>query len=440
MKRLLLLSFVFLILLPGCKDKPETATGTGGAVKAEQPRPTPLPTVHLLQQPLEPTVVELPTDALPTWRETSGNKSVLVLLSQDPLLAPLPAQLHDDTLQLVNTGSRKDFAARATPFTASPLLLPSMAVSAAIEAGYFSRVVWVLPAKVAVGEMSLETFRQQLRGLGAIDEAEAASFVQDTPGVFSGKVRGLPFQAVHPDALPTIAEPVVLHLDLSFFQPLYSGEIKTPLYPLLLQTLDRLRQKNWQAAAATLSFSNLSGQIPLASRFVGLELPLFFRDPTLFDKPLPTNLDLRARALYLENFFKKEEVRELYLKMEQAAPDDPSVKYALYGMARQFKEGDKALDYLRQAVKLDPVYAMEYLFLAELAKEQQLPEQVLRMVILARDAFPDNPFLQLHVAEQMLALGQRDHAVKLLQELEKLPWSPIYYPEIPEHLKKLLKP
>ena len=62
------------------------------------------------------------------------------------------------------------------------------------------------------------------------------------------------------------------------------------------------------------------------------------------------------------------------------------------------------------------------------------------MVILARDAFPDNPFLQLGVAEQMLALGQRDHAVKLLQELEKLPCSPVYYPELPDHLRKLQGP
>lgn len=440
MKSSMLVLVLLLLFVPGCKDKNKENPAPDIVAKPAQTLPTPLPVSTLLQQPMEPVVVELPTEALPLWRESRENRPVLVFLSQDPLLARIPDPLRNETLTALGSTSRQELAPHLDPLRANPLLLPSMAVSAAIEAGYFSRVVWILPAKVGAEELSIETFRRQLRDLGALDEDEAASFIPEAPGVFSGKVQGLPFQAVHPDTLPTIAEPIVLHLDLSFFQPLYSGEIKTPLYPLLLQTLDRLRQKNWQAAAVTISLSNLAGHVPLTSRFVGPEIALFFRDPTLFEKPLPTNLDLRARALYLENFFKKEEVRDLYLQMEKTAPSDASVKYALYGMARQFKEGDKALDYLTQAVKLDRTYAQEYLTLANLAREQNLPEQVLRMLILARDAFPDNPFLQLHVAEQLLTAGQREHAIKMLQELEKLPWSPIYYPELPEHLRKLQKP
>jgi len=170
---------------------------------------------------------------------------------------------------------------------------------------------------------------------------------------------------------------------------------------------------------------------------VGKELATFFRDPTVFDQPLSESWDLRTRALYLENFFKKEEVRELYLKMEQKNPNDPSIKYALYQVARQFKEGDKALDYLSQAIKIDRVYALEYLALADLANEQQLPDQALRMLILASNAFPDNPILKIPLAERLLASGQREHALKILQELQKLPWSEVYYSNIPEHLRKL---
>ena len=140
---------------------------------------------------------------------------------------------------------------------------------------------------------------------------------------------------------------------------------------------------------------------------------------------MPAYWDARARALYLENFFKKEEVRTIYEEMEKKAPNDPSVKYALYQILRQFKEGDRALNYLAQAVKLDRVYALEYLTLADLAQEQNLPAQVQRMLMLASEAFPDNVFMQLRLAGFLKTSGHAEMAEKLLIKLRKQPWSPV---------------
>jgi len=437
MRSIILFLTLVSLGLGGCKDQPQTTPSgdrAGSPVQSAEAPPSP----HLLlNAPADPTVVELPSQALPVWRQFRSSQPVLVLLSQDPLLARIPGALHNEALSLVRSGSKEEFAAGTDIMSANPLLMPSMALSAALESGCFSRIVWVLPPTETIEELSVETFRKQLQELGAIDEEEAASFSAVAAGSFAGTVRGVRFEAAHPDALPDISEPVVLHIDLSFFQPLYKGEVKTPLYPLLAQTLTPLRQEQWQCLAATISLSNLDGRIPLASRFAGKDISAFFRDPTIFDQSLPEYWDLRTRALYLENFFKKEEVRELYLKMAQKEPGDSSAKYALYAIARQFKEVDQAMGYLQGAVKLDRAYALEYLNLADLAREKGLYDQVTRMLDLAHNAFPDNPFVTLTLAEHLFATGQPQAAEPLLKKLQGLKWSEVYYPKIPGHLEKL---
>lgn len=437
MKSFILFFTLLSLGLGGCKDQAQTTPSGDGAGSPAQSTEAPPVTRQLLNAPEEPSVVELPSEALPVWRQYRSSKPVLVLLSQDPLLAQVPEPLREEALNMVSSGSKEELAAATDIMSANPVLMISMALSAALEAGCFSRVVWVLPSEEAIDGLSVETFRKQLQDLGAVDKKEATSFSQVAAGSFAGTVRGVRFEAVHPEALPDIHEPIVLHIDLSFFQALYKGEIKTPLYPLLAQSLDLLRQKQWHCAATTISLSNLGSRIPLASRFVGYDLAAFFHDPTIFDQPLPESWDLRARALYLENFFKKEEVRELYLKMELKEPGDPSIKYALYQVARQFKEVDAALDYLAQAVELDRIYALEYFALADVAREQQLTGQVLRMLGLAQNAFPENPFLRIRLAEQLLAVGERDHAKELIDELQKLPWSKVYYSRALANLQEL---
>ncbi len=442
MKQIFLGLILGLIFVCGCQKSEEGSPATPPPqrqippAKATSPQPAAaLNTTALLRNPIQPTLVELPTAALPVWREARGNKPALVFLSQDPFLAPIPEQVRAEALNLVQDGTKQEMLTRVATPAADPLLLPSMALSAALEAGFFSRVVWVLPSKGGIDELQLKTFQEQLLGLGAVDQAEAASFTQTVPGTFAGTVRGVPFQAVHLDALPAIEAPIVLHLDLSYFLPLYQGEIKTPLYPLLAKTHLALRDKQWQAVAVTLSASNLNGVIPLASRFVAADAALIYREPGVLDGAMPPDWDTRARALYLENFFKKEEVRVLYEEMEQRLPKDASVKYALYQVLRQFKEGDKALVKLQEAVKLDKVYALEYLALADVAKEQNLPAQVQRMLTLANEAFPGNVFMQLRMAGFLKASGHAEMAEKLLADLRKQSWSAIYYPDMAKQLE-----
>lgn len=413
---------------PAARPAPEQGSGM------QNPKPA-APIAPIL--PVEPRILELPTAALSTWRHFAEQKPTLVLLSNNPFLQPIPDPLAPAALSLAKSGSPEDLRRKGTSQTADPLLLPGMALTAALRSGFFSKIVWVIPSQTEAEKLDIALFRQQLLETGAATPAEAAAFVTDRNKAFFGRIHGTPFLAVHHARLPRLQEPVLLHIDLSFFQPLYKGEIKTPLYPLLAETYSDISQSSRQILAVTISLSNLEGGVSLASRFVGNDLAAFFRNPLLPSQPLPALLELRANALYLENFFQTENIRDLYLQMEQRAPADASVKYALHAVSRQLNQGDQALLYLQEAAQLEPAYALEYLLLADLAEEKQLPEQRLRMLEAARRALPENPFISLQLIDTLLQLEHYPAAAALTEELAALPWSSLYYPQMPELLKEL---
>ena len=434
MRHLLLL---LLLSLCACEQQrqesvvPDTATAV---VAVSAPRSF----TALLKEPAEPLLVEAPSAALALWRPAGEERPALLLLANDPFLRPLPSELAAKILALARSADPAELLQQGTARVPDPLLLPEMSVTAALRAGFFSRLIWVLPL-AAEGEMNLDTLRAQLREYGALSEEEAAALRLEGGGA-SGTAQGMPLRIVPLTALAAPAEPIVLHIDLSYFRPLYKGEIKTPLYPLLGQTLQQLRELGMRAGAVTISRSNLDGGLPLETRFIGGDLAELFRRPELLDSPLPELCDQRSRTLYLANFFQKERIRELLEEMREKVPEDASVAYAYYQILRQFREGSAALAELERAVALDPAYAREYLDLVPLALEKDQPEEALRMLDLAARAFPDDPFIPLDRAGLLLQAGRGRESREVLQRLQKLPWSPVYYPDLPQRLKEMAEP
>ena len=391
----------------------------------------------LMQSPITAHLVEQPAQALEVWRSFQEERPTLVMLSHNPSLQPIPDALINAVQNSLASETAQVLNEKVSFMNPDPLLLPSMALSGALQTKLFSRVVWVFPSEQNEDTLDLETFRRQLLTLGAISSAEAATLTRDGSG-FAGILRNTPFQAVPHTSLPELNGPVLLHIDLEYFKPLYKGEIKTRLYKLLYATMGALREQSLATRAVTISYSNISGALPLSVRFIGPVLAELIRQPALLNQALPVYWSRHSNALYLPIFFQSENVKQLYLEMEDERPDDPAVKYGLYQASRQLKDGAKALDYLAQAVEIDTTYAYEYLNLASVAADQELPDQALRMVQLIDVTLPGNPFITLELARAMIAAGQGAGARLLLQKLQSLNWSKAYYPGMPAYLQQLL--
>ncbi|MDH3999524.1 MAG: hypothetical protein OET90_11900, partial [Desulfuromonadales bacterium] len=317
------------------------------------------------------------------------------------------------------------------------LLLSDMTVDTALRNNWFSGTYWALPLRDAAQNLDLDTFRQQLQDAGLASESERDSLSLEQK-VFTGTLRDQSFTAA---TLPNISlkqQPVIIHIDLSYFQPFYKNEISTPLYSIIFETMTRLKSMQLETLAVTFSYNHSDNQIALDVRFLGEMLQWLIEDPSRLEQKIPLKWQRQRDALYLANFFKKEEVRELYLAQEKDDPEAAWVKFNLYRSAVEHKEGNKALDYLSQAVELDSAYADEYFALSTLAYERGRPDESLRMLKLASNVFPNDPFVTIQMAQIANELGDKETALHLVKQLQMLVWSEFYYSDMPQYLEGFL--
>jgi len=442
----LLFLLCLLLFCAACKknDAPVTPQATPGKdIPRLQTLETavPLDAAPLFSQPLAATIIEATHEALPIWRSFAKNRPALIIAANNPAMLAVPAELRTEVGALLSNADDQELLRRSSPHHPDPLLLPIMSLSAALDAGWFSQVLWVFPSKQEAEKLELATFQQQLIDAGIATPDEAASFTLKQ-GSFSGIIRGHLFTAAPAAALPPLEQSALLHIDADYFKPLYSGEIKTPIYPLIVDFLHKIRAQDWKIAAATVALSNQQFEgLPLQTRFLGKNLAAVLQNPKILEESFPSQWVRRANALYLENFMQKEEIQKLYLEMEKIDPRDPDVKFGLYNISRQRNQPEHALVYLKAAVQIDPAYALEYLALAQLASEKNLPQKTVEMLQLAHAALPENPFILTQTVHTLLTNNQREAAKALAPKLAALKWSKIYYPEqigVQEAILKLL--
>jgi hypothetical protein len=391
---------------------------------------------ELRHQSVNVQLVETPTAGLPVWREHRGSKPTLVLLSNNPFLQRIPASLKKNALTLTLNGSVSEIERKAVYPSANPTIMSPMAISAALQADFFSRVVWVLPIAEKQPMVSPATIQTQLSATGDISQEEAAT-VKITGETISGLIRNTPWTISRINSLPEISGPVVLHIDQSYFSALYRNEIKTPLYSILADVINRIQAENWQKLSATVSQSNVSGDISLKTRFFGQDIARLLAEPKLLDENMPELWRKRSQILYLDNLFQQERIKETYLELEKKFPENASVKYGLFDIFGQLKEGNRALNYLEEAVVLDKIYALEYLALADRAQQKGRNQSAYIMLEKASAAFPDDPFITLKKIGTQQKIGTLSHAIDMIKSLRKLSWSPVFDPDMPQFLESL---
>lgn len=462
MSRLLVLFCMLGVFFAGCsREEPPPVTSPPAATAQPQPVPPPTPVAPamsvskqpspevpekpgvaaktdgamvLLAAPLPLQRVELPAEALASWREYAAQRPTLLILSGNPMLVPVPSSLRDQVQALAIQGPREELARHGSMQVPDPLLVPVMTVDAALRAGWFSQVVWGLPLRDPTMALSAEAFRRQLRENGMLAEDDLQRLNVEKHLV-RGTVRGTPLLAAALDKLPPLTGPVIVHIDQSYFQDRYKNEKATPLLAIVYDTLALLRERRLPVLAATFSYGNLERRISLDVRFVAEVLAHFIEHPERSKKPAPPNWQRQTDIFHLESLFEKDRVRDLALAMERDAPDSAWVKFTLYRAAAAKKAGDFALDYLAEAVKHDRIYAVEYLNLAELAYKKQRPDAAIQMFDLAAKVFPDDPQIKLKMAQLAGEMGDRKTALHLVEQLRQLPWSTVYYPQMPDYLQ-----
>lgn len=405
-------------------------------IKPEMPTFSPLTAKELLKESIPVARFETTEEALSVWRGAKDLHPALLLFSNNPHLQPIPEKLRRQAADLISNADPAQLAMETTDRSSNPLLLAGMAVDAALRNSWFSELIWCYPRMETAQGLDLQQFKEQFITAGFADKREADT-LSLTDETFSGTLRGVPFIATDLASVEPFKQPVIVHIDLGYFQPLYKNEVSTPLLDLVYKTLTTIKSKQLQVLAVTFSYGHIDDKISLGVRFVGDIISYLVEDPARLDQSMPINWRRQRDALYLDNFFQKEQIRGLFLKQELDAPNEAWIKYNLYRSVKSLKEEGLAMDYLEQAVALDPVYAIEYLELSALAYNQNDPNDARTLLDHAARAFPEDVFIELQLAQLDNETGKADEALKRLEKLRRLPWSTTYYAQVPEYLEEL---
>lgn len=388
----------------------------------------------LMVEPVAVYRMELTSEAPALWRRYASQKPALLLLSNDPMLTRVPAEVKGEVSRLVTKVSHEELLALSDYTRPSHLFLPGMTLDIVLRQDWFGELFWAYPAKDTSQSISLDALASQLDTAELVNETELSGLT-----VKDRAVHGL-LRDVHATMAPLpnlgkIVGPVLVHIDQSYFQGLYDNEIATPLLQVVSETLIALRELNLKVLAVTYSVGNLDNRVSLRVRFLQEIVTAMIMDPSLLEPPWPLNWQRQQQILYLDNFFRKEETLKLAKEMEAENPASAWVKFALYLSAVEHKQGAEALTFLSEAVALDKVYALEYLNLSEMAYEKDRPDEAMRMLSLAAKSFPENIQIKLNMARLASDIGEIDTALHLVEQLQSYQWSPLYYTAMPEYLK-----
>ncbi len=435
--RYLYVMLLILLLLPGCQKQEEAGMSPEPTVKVTPVAAT-APAVRnsLFKVALPAEGFELPTQALHSWRQHSGQKPQLVLFSLHPFLQPVPSACADQAKRLTLEGSESDLYTRGSYYRPDPAILSKQTVSAAINAELFSAITWVFPSPQPIESMNLEDFRQQAVEAGFFSAEEAATMtIADLQ--LTGSVRGTPITVVHPTQLPEIKSPLILHIDLSYFKGLFRDGVKTPVYDLLHDTAVGLRQTGWEPLETTLSYSTEEGELSLDTRFLIEDLKALIRDPAVLDGDMPALWQLRADAMASRIIAQNASALEYYQQANQLAPEQASSHFDLYRLNNRIGNMSQALEHLQQAVKLDKAYGLAYFEQLQPALQNGNLAEADRYHTKIIATAPQNPFFLLQYIELLLSQNRIAEALNHLEMLEQEKWSLHYHPQVPGALQKL---
>ncbi len=241
-------------------------------------------------------------------------------------------------------------------------------------AGLFKRVIWVIPAKISVGQLPLENYKDFLMTRRGFPDYELNDLVS-TDKHITGTLMGIPITITTLDDFEAGDDEVILDIDLGYFlgkkslDPLYQTGTRS-----MLQFVRDIRSKNVRTRIATIHLATASGENPMDIRFFGGVIAEGLREPEKLQPPVfeKWTMMMEAEDSLITGHYDAAEA--LYEKLVQSYTQDPGLFFTL-GVARGFKgEGSKSSEALVQAYRLDGAYLRAFFQLANILAVQDKVE------------------------------------------------------------------
>jgi tetratricopeptide (TPR) repeat protein len=274
---------------------------------------------------------------------------------------------------------------------------------AGFKLGVVKKVYWVFPAGKLIPE-SLGKVREYLRKIGFKKES-AQSFRYEN-GFFRGVRNGLPIVLCTQKNIPDITETAVVSLDTDYLMGVYANPMKMPLGDLTKKLFDDLKRNNIRTDFVLISYSVRGMTLPLMHRYAGdylVDLIINPKDELNMSegivKARDTALKMRYRAKYDDSI-------KYLQKLVEADGKNASIYYDLALSYLAKKDMNKTTEFLKKAIKNDPIYFLGYIEIGNILISQGIFKKEERTSIVSRFLKNSFGFLKDNVkAKSYVMLG-----------------------------------
>jgi Flp pilus assembly protein TadD len=235
----------------------------------------------------------------------------------------------------------------------------------ALNEGIVKEFFWVVPDSFEENPTEWRHVIRQFQNLQRINPQTMKSVSIDGNRVVA-EIAGTRVTACSLPDLPAIQEPVLLDIDTDFLmrdpaEAYHTGEDPWRQLPWLWpgELVARLNAKAIRTDFVTIAYSVEGGFTPLPYKYLGDELALRLKHPSLPERDRVALSHKRKAA----DFRRAQELEKAIAEFEQAsavAPEDASAHFSLAYLYDETGAADQAAALYRRAVQLDPAYKTTY--------------------------------------------------------------------------------
>ncbi|MBN1164642.1 MAG: hypothetical protein JXB45_08690 [Candidatus Krumholzibacteriota bacterium] len=318
----------------------------------------------LLEEPLQRVAkVETNAQALRTWAAYRVKADVLVHIDAGDDMAFFPGNLQQSMKNAAIHLKRNNLGVMDQ---VAPYVEKGGTINLGFQAGFFKRVIWVLPAKESVSSSPLESFKREMINTGKYNEAALANLAVRGKYI-EGTIASIPLTVTTLEDLVLEGETAILDIDVSYF--LYLKQVKND-YQVgtrsLVEFLREIKNKKINTYLVTVTLSSLGGVTPLDIRYYGNAIKDFVTHPDYLTGSLPVKYDMMIAAEDDLLSSRYEKAESLYTELARYNASDPGIMFSLALSRGLINDGENCREAMLKAYLQDPGYLRGFFQLARM--------------------------------------------------------------------------
>ncbi|HWR59517.1 MAG TPA: hypothetical protein VN328_11580 [Thermodesulfovibrionales bacterium] len=283
-------------------------------------------------------------------------------------------------------------------------------IRAAAKLGIVSRVYWVVPSTYNLFSDSGNQLVSLLNMYG-FPYQDIKTFRMEE-GCFIGNSDGIPLSICQIERLPDISEPILLTVDVDFFQEM-NNAFGHKFTNSVNQTLSALFKKGYSIRDATVAYSVSGGFLSASHRWVGEMVIDSLRQPGMISQSnLPDYYSVMQRADILLVMKRYDELLNYLLPFADKYGNRPSIPMYLARAYYERGEIERSFHYGEKACLIDKNYCYGLSELGEMILARQGLSSAEKFLARGYSIFPEMDHGQFSYAMALMKSGRYEKAIE----------------------------